>query len=131
MPWKNPTVRREKRREWYWKNHSASLQRKRKESWKIYGINITLKQWKSLHEKQNGCCAICGVHESFFENALAVDHNHLTGKVRGLLCFICNRYLVGIFEKYEHLIPKVMEYINAGKSIDASPTRAIGVPSFK
>jgi hypothetical protein len=39
----------------------------------------------SLMHQQRGLCAICGV-----EPASHVDHDHGTGKVRGLLCFNCN-----------------------------------------
>jgi len=44
---------------------------------------------------QNGKCAICegtdGGHRNGEPKALAVDHNHKTGKVRGLLCESCNQ----------------------------------------
>lgn len=60
----------------------------------LYGI--TVDQFNQLFEKQNGCCAICGRHQSEFKRSLAVDHDHKTGEVRGLLCFTCNRVL-GMF----------------------------------
>ncbi len=46
-------------------------------------------------EKQKGCCAICKKPQSAFKNRLALDHNHKTGKLRGLLCYYCNRRRVG------------------------------------
>lgn len=45
-------------------------------------------------EQQDYCCAICRLTETKARAsvvmALAVDHNHRTGKVRGLLCNACN-----------------------------------------
>lgn len=41
-------------------------------------------------DKQSGLCAICEQHFSNFKRRLAVDHNHHTGKLRGLLCASCN-----------------------------------------
>jgi len=49
-----------------------------------YGI--THDAYNMLYERQEGKCAICGNPE----NLLHVDHNHTTGKVRGLLCNNCN-----------------------------------------
>lgn len=43
----------------------------------------------------NNQCAICKRHESEFKKRLAVDHSHKTGRVRGLLCFYCNKFRVG------------------------------------
>jgi hypothetical protein len=48
--------------------------------------------------KQGGVCAICGkpetsVHQSGAVRRLAIDHNHETGQVRGLLCMDCNTFL--------------------------------------
>jgi hypothetical protein len=50
---------------------------------------------QKLSDAQHGCCAICHKHESQFTNRLAVDHNHRTGVVRGLLCYYCNKRRVG------------------------------------
>ena len=44
-------------------------------------------------EKQNNCCNICKRPQNEFKQVLAVDHDHNTGIVRGLLCAKCNRAL--------------------------------------
>jgi hypothetical protein len=49
-----------------------------------YGISE--HKYKCLLEAQQGECAICGSADK----GLVVDHNHTTGKVRGLLCSQCN-----------------------------------------
>lgn len=53
-----------------------------------YGI--TLERYNEMFKEQNGKCAICEKNHRH-ENALPVDHEHSTGKVRGLLCHSCNR----------------------------------------
>lgn len=50
-------------------------------------------------QAQGGVCVICGKPESVVRNGtvqrLAVDHDHESGKVRGLLCYGCNIMLGG------------------------------------
>lgn len=55
-----------------------------------YGI--TLSQFDAMVTMQHGACAICGevVPASTVKNNWHVDHDHATGKVRGLLCQDCN-----------------------------------------
>ena len=48
--------------------------------------NMTLEEYDILLQEQSGGCAICGK-----TGQLHVDHSHITGKVRGLLCPTCNR----------------------------------------
>lgn len=55
-----------------------------------YGI--TPEQYEDLSEKQNGGCAICQ-RPCPSGRRLAVDHDHETGRVRGLLCMDCNQGL--------------------------------------
>jgi len=55
-----------------------------------YKYNLTCDEWDKLYKKQEGCCAICGVHQSELGEALCVDHDHETSKIRGLLCKKCN-----------------------------------------
>lgn len=71
---------------------------------KLYGMR---KYWPHLTEplaeaereklsvKQGAKCAICEKLESSFKMRLSVDHNHKTGQVRGLLCYRCNKFIVG------------------------------------
>lgn len=66
-----------------------------------YWPHLTLREAEAERQKlsdaQGACCAICGKHESHFKKRLAVDHSHSSGKVRGLLCYRCNKFLVGRF----------------------------------
>lgn len=58
-------------------------------------FGLTPEQYLEMLEKQGGVCAICGKAETVTgKNGapihLAVDHDHETGNVRGLLCRMCN-----------------------------------------
>jgi hypothetical protein len=76
------SINKEKRREIrHFTNVKYNLLRK---------YNLTLMQYNNLFITQNGCCAICGIHQSELSSTLAVDHNHDTNEVRGLLCRNCN-----------------------------------------
>ena len=66
--------------------------------------NITLEDYDKMFSKQNGCCTICNRHQSEFKKALAVDHCHVTGLVRGLLCSDCNLILGNAQDKIEILV---------------------------
>lgn len=60
---------------------------------KKYGI--TEAEYEELLRKQEGCCAVCKKQASHFKRRLCVDHDHGTGYVRGLLCYMCNRKIIG------------------------------------
>lgn len=59
----------------------------RKSQLKRYGLSP--EDYQSMYMQQSGCCLICGLTEE----KLQVDHCHATGKVRGLLCLLCNTML--------------------------------------
>lgn len=59
---------------------------------KKYGI--TEDDYNLLLERQNWSCGVCGRHQRLFKQRLAVDHDHKTGEVRGLLCTYCNRRII-------------------------------------
>ena len=83
----------------------------------LYGI--TVDNYYQMLENQNGGCGICGTkvpsarkrkyvtQEMFF-----VDHCHLTGKVRGLLCGKCNRGL-GCFEDEPEKLEEAANYLRS------------------
>jgi hypothetical protein len=58
-------------------------------------------------EGQNLGCAICGRSDV----DLSVDHDHKTGRVRGLLCSRCNLTL-GHFDDNAELFRNVVNYLN-------------------
>ena len=78
------------RKRWARRNYSPSKE-KNKDLKRRY--NISLSEYNELVRKQEGCCEICGVHESKLTRSLHVDHNHKTGEIRGLLCLQCNKLL--------------------------------------
>ena len=55
--------------------------------------NISLEVYEGLLKKQKYKCAICKSHYTVYKYRLSVDHNHKTGKIRGLLCHHCNSAL--------------------------------------
>lgn len=59
-------------------------------SWRTQGITLTHIEYLEMFNKQNGQCAICEIGQDKSIKAFAVDHDHITGKVRGLLCSKCN-----------------------------------------
>lgn len=59
---------------------------------RLYGI--TLQEYDKILEQQNFSCALCKKPCPTGRN-LAVDHDHETGQVRGLLCYHCNRRVIG------------------------------------
>lgn len=69
--------------------------RRWKEIEKKYGL--TREAYLSILAKQRGKCAICHRPPELIRpyRHLAVDHDHTTGRIRGLLCFVCNHKLLG------------------------------------
>lgn len=79
---------------------------KRREALKQY--LITLDQYNELNKAQQGLCRICGAEDK--TRSLAVDHDHKTNKVRGLLCNCCNRGL-GYFYDNPNLLNNAVSYL--------------------
>jgi len=61
--------------------------------------NLTLEDYNRIFLSQNKKCAICGI-ENF---APKIDHDHKTGKVRGILCFNCNTGLGNFKDNIDYL----------------------------
>ena len=74
----------------------------------VYGL--TLDDFNRMFEDQNGCCKLCGKHQSELKKSLHIDHNHVTGEVRGLLCSDCN-LLLGRVEESPVRIIKMLGYL--------------------
>jgi hypothetical protein len=75
-------------------------------------FGITPDQYQKLLSKQNNLCAICKrTREEVSKNkkSFAVDHDHKTGNIRGLLCTRCNPGL-GFFEDNVQTLLNAIEY---------------------
>lgn len=73
-------------------------------------FNISLEVYYEMLEKQNHCCAICGKHENKLKKRLAIDHNHKTGEIRGLLCSNCN-LAISLFDDDQTILYKAINYL--------------------
>lgn len=62
-----------------------------------YGISLEV--YEAMVKEQNNQCAICKTNKEKFD----VDHDHITGKVRGLLCHYCNVLLGQAFDNPDTL----------------------------
>lgn len=101
-----PVAYKQARRKW-WNKHKYKNKIKQKHNNLLRLYNITLEQYKKLLSGQYYRCAICNARADKFDNNLSVDHDHQTGKVRGLLCNHCNLNL-GWFENNKNSILKYL-----------------------
>lgn len=101
------------------KTYNRTIERRRRVRDKVmrdkYGI--TIDDYEAMLASQGGNCAICGGQhtpedrwKSGLKN-LRVDHDHTTGRVRGLLCFHCNTGL-GHFRDSPELLSEALAYLS-------------------
>jgi len=73
--------------------------------------NITLDDYNKMLLEQDGKCWTCSIKiEDTKKKYLCVDHNHLTGQVRGLLCDPCNVAL-GLLKESQEIIANLSKYL--------------------
>lgn len=73
-----------------------------------YGI--TLEEYDELLVLQEGICKICGTDTPGHKGRFHVDHNHKTGKIRGLLCHACNTG-IGLLKDSTEILAKAIIYL--------------------
>ena len=69
---------------------------------------ITVQTYLDMAVKQNYACGIC---RRSFRNPLVIDHDHRTGKIRGLLCTGCNTGLGRLGDSRER-VKQALDYLN-------------------
>ena len=93
-----------------WSNSQSQLRQilftKYDELTKVKKIAIKTR----LYVIQDGLCALCDERLEFSKSVL--DHNHVTGYIRGLLCSSCNTGL-GMFKDNKNIIIKALKYITS------------------
>jgi hypothetical protein len=90
-----------------WRKENPNLRRKIDLKF-LY--NITPERYDEMLVSQYNRCDICKRHKSEFKRRLSVDHNHLTGKVRSLLCPNCNQ-AIGHLKDDKHLAKLAYDYL--------------------
>lgn len=125
---KDPRYHADQQFRWAVNNHERLIERRRqhRELWNIsnytekdraralkknYGL--TVEQYEAMNKETEGKCPICFQPPSTRAGKsirLAVDHNHQTGQVRGLLCSRCNLF-VGFAEKKPESLSRFLLYL--------------------
>lgn len=85
----------------YYRNNKEALNIRRRARW----YKLSNEDYNNLLTIQNSLCAIC-----FAKADLVIDHDHNTGKVRGLLCSNCNLGL-GLFKEDLNLLKHAHNYL--------------------
>ena len=99
-----------------WREDNPEKWREIKHRWWVYKkYGITREQYDEMFAAQNGVCAICGTTDpsngSRKRLFSCVDHDHKTGKVRGLLCSRCNLRVGWYEEDPAAVLRAVIEYL--------------------
>ena len=98
---------------------------------RTYGLHP--EDYRKMLSEQGGVCKICGLsnYRDKREARLCVDHNHTTGRVRGLLCYGCNNKVSGYEKKgfgsrgyagTNTLLGRLIAYVEADAAMDSVAT---------
>lgn len=87
---------------------------KREVLWKEQGIDITIDGYLALCAKQDYKCAVCGNEYTPGRN-LVVDHDHETGRVRGILCQNCNLGIGQLGDCADN-VQRALDYLRASEA---------------
>ncbi len=76
--------------------------------------NISTAEYDEMWAAQDGLCSICGKAETRTQKGklcrLAIDHNHTTGEIRGLLCSNCNT-AIGLLKEDPVMFQSAIQYL--------------------
>ena len=98
----------------YWIQRQQKAIKKRR----LVHTGCTDTIYTTLLQEQNNSCAICKKSRQLLDRDLAADHDHVTGKVRGLLCAKCNLAL-GLLTDNTQVLVNAINYLN--RSMRAIP----------
>jgi len=100
----------QKRRQRYQLKHGKEAIAERGRANSLYRLyKITPAEYDTLLQEQNGRCASCGTTNSG-RHRFAVDHDHATNFIRGLLCHQCNKGLGSLGDSIEG-VQKALDYL--------------------
>jgi hypothetical protein len=116
-----------------WRNrdkqpHKIAYQKEQNKKWRSwnfdyrrdymlrYTYGISQEQYEELLASQEGCCAVCGKTPEEEGKNLAVDHDHATGEIYGILCTLCNKNLIGRIRE-PAAFRRAAEYLEEGTGL--------------
>jgi hypothetical protein len=82
-------------------------------------FGITVERYDELLDEQSHVCAICEKPEALGYKQLAVDHDHATGAIRGLLCHHCNVAIGHFFDDADLLMAAAAYLLTRNGDADA------------
>lgn len=94
------------------KRHSLSNEERyqRDKKNQLSKLGVTIEHYNRMLEEQDGKCAICKGTDH--DRCLAVDHDHVLGHIRMLLCSKCNMG-IGLFNHSSILMQEAVEYLRS------------------
>ncbi len=113
----------------YLKAHRAAHPNHYRNKSLVRDFGIDLAEYQRLFVEQKGVCAICSQPETEKRGGktkwLAVDHDHSTGAVRGLLCTACNKG-IGLLQDSVAVLTSAIAYLKVHtKSADTAPDNVV------
>lgn len=90
-------------------DHRDSYRAYNRARFRQYKYGITYEEFHAMIDAQDNVCSIC--KKSNGRQVLYVDHDHKTGRIRGLLCHTCNTFLGRIDDSIETL-EYMIEYLD-------------------
>ena len=94
----------------YWQKNKERIKDSSRNSQLRKGYGIEPVEYAQMLVDQKGLCSICKRPQSEFKKRFAVDHNHETGCIRGLLCGSCNR-AIGLLQDSSRLCKDAAVYL--------------------
>jgi len=92
----------------YHKNNQAKVKKMQLANHRLRRYGLNEEQYNAMILSQNNLCAICNNPS---HKTLHIDHDHVTGRVRGLLCSGCNTG-IGFFKEDIATFHKAIEYLS-------------------
>jgi recombination endonuclease VII len=97
----------------YWRNSGkwqgwacrVAMRKQKKRAQVKANFGISLEQYEEWFDKADYKCQLCGG-----DFRLSLDHDHITGKIRGVLCFDCNTSIGKLGDSIEGL-KKALAYL--------------------
>ena len=92
-------------------SHTVEYKQSKQNTYFKHKYKFTLEERTQLLRTQNNQCAICGINLNESGTHTHTDHDHFTGKVRGILCTNCNRGL-GHFQDNKEFLMNAIRYLD-------------------